>query len=62
VHAYAQITAEVQSPTAHVWKRRLSRDTVVVPLNAEKMPTLVKWQAVTRILYNIAIATAVRAL
>jgi protein involved in polysaccharide export with SLBB domain len=33
-------------------------DTVVVPLDTEKMPSLVKWQAVTQILYNIAIATA----
>jgi polysaccharide export outer membrane protein len=31
-------------------------DTVVVPLNAEHLPTLPMWQAVTQILYNIAIA------
>jgi hypothetical protein len=35
-----------------------TRDTVVVPVDAEKMPSLVKWQAVTQMLYNIAIATA----
>jgi hypothetical protein len=33
-------------------------DTVVVPLNAEHIPALPLWQAVTQILYNIAIATA----
>jgi polysaccharide export outer membrane protein len=33
-------------------------DTVVVPLNAEHIPGLRLWQAVTQILYNIAIATA----
>jgi polysaccharide export outer membrane protein len=33
-------------------------DTVVVPLNAEHIPTLPLWLAVTQILYNIAIAAA----
>ena len=33
-------------------------DTIVVPLNAEKMPPLPFWQAVTQILYNVAIAVA----
>ena len=33
-------------------------DSIVVPINAEKLPTLTMWQAVTGILYNIAIATA----
>ena len=33
-------------------------DTVVVPLNAEHIPALPLWQAVTQVLYNIAIATA----
>jgi len=33
-------------------------DTVVVPLNVEHVPALPLWQAVTQILYNIAIATA----
>jgi protein involved in polysaccharide export with SLBB domain len=33
-------------------------DTIVVPLNAEKLPAITMWQAVTTILYNIAIATA----
>jgi polysaccharide biosynthesis/export protein len=31
-------------------------DTIVVPLNAEHMPALPLWQAVTQILYNVAIA------
>jgi len=31
-------------------------DTVVVPLNAEHMPPLPMWQAVTQILYNVSIA------
>jgi len=30
----------------------------VVPINAEKLPTLTSWQDVSGILYNIAIATA----
>jgi polysaccharide export outer membrane protein len=33
-------------------------DTVVVPLNAEHLPPLPYWQAVTSILYNVAIAVA----
>ncbi len=33
-------------------------DTVVVPLDTERLPTLPLWQAVTQILYNLAIAAA----
>lgn len=33
-------------------------DTVVVPLDTERMPALPFWQAVTQILYNVAIAAA----
>ena len=33
-------------------------DTVVVPLNAEHLPTLPLWLAVTQIIYNVAIAAA----
>ena len=33
-------------------------DTVVVPLDAERLPPLPYWQAVTTILYNVAIAVA----
>jgi hypothetical protein len=33
-------------------------DTVVVPLDAERLPSLIYWQAVTSILYNVAIAVA----
>jgi hypothetical protein len=33
-------------------------DTIVVPIDAERMRPLPTWQAVTQILYNIAIAAA----
>ncbi|MGE0114277.1 MAG: SLBB domain-containing protein [Steroidobacteraceae bacterium] len=33
-------------------------DTIVVPLDTERMPALPLWQAVTQIVYNIAIAAA----
>jgi polysaccharide export outer membrane protein len=33
-------------------------DAIVVPLDTERLPLLPLWQAVTTILYNIAIATA----
>jgi hypothetical protein len=33
-------------------------DTVVVPLNTERLPPITEWQAITGILYNLAIATA----
>ncbi len=33
-------------------------DTVVVPLNAEHLPPLPMWQAITQILYNVAISAA----
>jgi protein involved in polysaccharide export with SLBB domain len=33
-------------------------DTVVVPLNTERMPALPFWQAVTQIVYNLAISAA----
>jgi polysaccharide export outer membrane protein len=33
-------------------------DTIVVPLNAERMPALPFWTAVTTIIYNVAIAAA----
>jgi polysaccharide biosynthesis/export protein len=46
------------------WFRRSAQvamrpgDTVVVPLDTERMPALPLWQAVTQILYNLAIAAA----
>jgi polysaccharide biosynthesis/export protein len=49
-------------PTHGGWFRNASNvriepgDTVVVPLNAEHMPPLPLWQAVSQILYNVAIA------
>jgi polysaccharide export outer membrane protein len=33
-------------------------DTVIVPMNAERMPRLPFWQAVTQILYNVAVSVA----
>jgi len=33
-------------------------DTIVVPLDTERLPALPFWQAVTQIIYNIAIAAA----
>ena len=33
-------------------------DTIVVPLDTERLPTLPLWQAVTSIIYNVAIAVA----
>jgi protein involved in polysaccharide export with SLBB domain len=33
-------------------------DTIVVPLDTERMPALPLWQAVTSIIYNLAIAAA----
>src|SRR6185312_12416521 len=33
-------------------------DTIVVPLDAQKMPALPMWQAITQIIYNIAIGVA----
>ena len=33
-------------------------DTIVVPLDTERMPALPLWQAVTSIVYNLAIAAA----
>jgi hypothetical protein len=33
-------------------------DTIVVPLDTERLPPLPLWQAVTQILYNVAISVA----
>src|SRR5581483_2368678 len=33
-------------------------DTIVVPLNTEKLPPLLYWQAITGIIYNLAIGAA----
>ena len=57
-------------PTAAWWRRTAGAgsratatpirpgDTVVVPLNAEHLPPLPLWLAVTQIIYNVAIAAA----
>lgn len=60
VHA----NGSVESSENRGWFRRASAgtikpgDTVVVPLDTERMPTLPLWQAVTQIIYNVAIAAA----
>jgi hypothetical protein len=33
-------------------------DTIVVPLDTERIPPLYFWQAITTIMYNVAIAVA----
>ena len=54
----------VVSSESSGWFRRSGQatmkpgDTVVVPLDTERMPALPMWQAVTGILYNLAIAAA----
>jgi protein involved in polysaccharide export with SLBB domain len=53
----------VSSENSH-WFSRASKiemkpgDTVVVPLDTERLPALPLWQAVTQIIYNLAIAAA----
>jgi polysaccharide biosynthesis/export protein len=54
----------VVSSESSAWFRRSSNvqikpgDTIVVPLDTERIPALPLWQAVTSILYNLAIAAA----
>jgi protein involved in polysaccharide export with SLBB domain len=54
----------VLSSESRGWFRRSGQvamrpgDTIVVPLDTERMPALPLWQAVTQILYNLAIAAA----
>ncbi len=54
----------VVSSESSGWFRRSGQvamkpgDTVVVPLDTERLPALPLWQAVTSILYNLAIAAA----
>ena len=60
VHANGSVDAN----TSRWWVPHVSGtvirpgDTVVVPLDTERVPALPTWQAVTQILYNIAIAAA----
>ena len=60
VHANGSVDAD----TAHWWVPHASTtpmrtgDTVVVPLDTTRVPALPTWQAVTQILYQIAIAAA----
>jgi polysaccharide biosynthesis/export protein len=57
-------TASVVANEDSRWFQTSSRggikpgDTIVVPLNVEHLPPLPFWQAVTGILYNVAIAAA----
>jgi protein involved in polysaccharide export with SLBB domain len=60
VHANGNVMA---NPHGHRWFQTNTvpmkpGDTVVVPLDAERLPALPYWTAVTTILYNIAIAVA----
>jgi protein involved in polysaccharide export with SLBB domain len=54
----------VVSGEGSAWFRRSAQvtmrpgDTVVIPLDTERMPQLPLWQAVTQIIYNLAIAAA----
>lgn len=54
----------VVSSESSGWFRRGSQvvvrpgDTIVAPLDTERLPTLPLWQAVTQIIYNLAVATA----
>jgi len=60
VHADGSVVSSENSG----WFRRSGQvemrpgDTIVVPLDTERMPALPMWQAVTSILYNLAIAAA----
>jgi protein involved in polysaccharide export with SLBB domain len=60
VHADGSVVSSENSG----WFRRSAQvkmkpgDTIVVPLDTERMPPLPLWQAVTQILYNLAIAAA----
>jgi protein involved in polysaccharide export with SLBB domain len=60
VHADGSVVSGEQNG----WFRRASRveiqsgDTIVVPLDTERLPTLPLWLAVTQIIYNLSIAAA----
>ena len=59
VHANGSVVANQGSRWfQHSGVQMKPGDTVVVPLDAEHMPSLPYWQAVTSILYNVAIAVA----
>jgi protein involved in polysaccharide export with SLBB domain len=60
VHANGSVDAEARRWwVPHVGSTPIRPgDTVVVPLDTERVPALPTWQSVTQILYNIAIAAA----
>jgi len=62
VHANGSVVA---ATSGHRWfqtsdtaQKIKPGDTIVVPLDTERLPSLPFWQAVTTILYNVAIAVA----
>ncbi|MGH8218243.1 MAG: SLBB domain-containing protein [Steroidobacteraceae bacterium] len=63
-HIYVvRANGSVVANAGHFWFRSpnidiRAGDTIVVPLNTEKLPPLPEWQAVTAILYNLAVASA----
>lgn len=64
-HIYVvRADGSVVAGSSNSWFARSSQvkmepgDTVVVPLDAERLPMLPLWQAVTQILYNVAISVA----
>ena len=58
------MTLEYTGNTGSRWFRRGEHvtihpgDTIVVPLDANRMSPLVTWSSVTQIIYNLAIAVA----
>jgi hypothetical protein len=52
------VATELRAGSARATHSVYTRETVVVPLDARKMPSLLKWPAVMQVPYNIAIATA----
>ncbi len=57
----AQVNGDVVSGARSGWFRRSQSveirpgDTIVVPLDTERVPLLPLWQAITTIIYNLAI-------
>jgi hypothetical protein len=59
VHADGNVAAQHSSWLSRNYTSAIRPgDTIVVPLNTERMPPLPFWQAVTQILYNVAVSVA----
>jgi polysaccharide export outer membrane protein len=58
VRANGSVIADTSRWRSSGTPEMLPGDTVVVPLNTDRMPQLTLWQSATQILYNIAIAAA----